>query len=353
MRTAPFAVPSAPMDEASQPGERAAGFQAGLVLDGRYRLERQLGAGGMGTVWVGHQIALDRAVAVKVLHVTGATSRARLRREALALAAVHHPAVVEVHDYGETADGVPYIVMELVRGEGLAERMARRGAMPAEEAVALVLPLLEGLAAAHGAGIIHRDIKPENVILADAGATPKLLDFGIAAVALDESDARLTTDGGIIGTPAYMAPEQMRGETVDERTDVWAVGVMLYELIAGEAPFGGGNVFAVLARAASQPPPYPRQAPGLDGRLWALLMNALRKNPAERTPSATALHDALAGWLATRPAARGPAPATPTREAALARIAPTLRAPTLPGGAPPADDEPPSIDGLIRAKLAR
>ena len=262
---------------------------------------------------IGHQIALERAVAVKVLRVTGDTSRARLRREALALAAVHHPAVVEVYDYAETPEGAPYVVMELVRGEGLAERMARRGAIPAGEAVALVLPLLEGLAAAHRANIIHRDIKPENVILAEGhhgGTMPKLLDFGIASVALAADEARLTADGGIIGTPAYMAPEQMRGEAGDERTDVWAVGVLLYELIAGEAPFGGGNLFAVLARVVSQPPPYPRQAQGLDGRLWSLLMNALRKDPAERTPSATALRDALAGWLATRsaaaPAARRP-----------------------------------------------
>ena len=366
------------MDTREQPGRSGAGFHAGLVLDGRYRLERPLGEGGMGAVWVGHQIALDRAVAIKVLHVTDVqrgTSNARLRREALALAAVHHPAVVEVYDYGETTDGVPYVVMELVRGEGLAERMARRGALPAEEAVALVLPLLDGLAAAHRAGIIHRDIKPENVILAAGrdgrgGEVAKLLDFGIASVTVAGDEARLTSDGGIIGTPAYMAPEQMRGEATDERTDVWGVGALVYELIAGEPPFGEGNLFAVLGRVVSQPPPYPRRAQGLDGRLWALLMDALRKDPAERTPSATALRDALAGWLAPRPArVASPAGATPppalSPEAAAARLAPTLLAsspaapiaPSVPSPSAslplPADDVPPSFDGLIRAKLDR
>ncbi len=343
-------------DDPGTPESGSSGFRIGSILDGRYRLIRPLGEGGMGLVWVAEQLALKRMVAVKSLRFAGEDLRDRLQREALALASVHHPAVVQVYDYGETREGGPFVVMELVEGESLAARLARTGAMPAEEAVALSIPLLEGLSAAHQAGIIHRDIKPSNVLLAvgPAGVTPKLLDFGIALVERS-GDPRLTRDGGLLGTPAYMAPEQVRGQTADERTDVWGVGTLLYELIAGEPPFLSDDIIAVLRRVVEQPPAYPRSARGMNGRLWAILMAALRKSPAERTPSALALRDALAGWLD----ARGGAPMSP----ALAPISSSQKqravAATLPAGAvaPPLGDAsvrlegPPSLDELIRKKL--
>ena len=341
----------------------ASGFFAGLVLDGRYRLESLLGEGGMGTVWEGSQLALQRQVAVKTLHVAAPAFRARLRREALALAAVHHPSIVEVYDYGETPAGLPFVVMELVRGESLARRLDRVGALPAEEAVSLVLPILEGLAAAHRAGVIHRDIKPDNVVLAEgpAGALPKLLDFGIARLENDV-DARLTQVGSFVGTPAYMAPEQMRNGPTDERVDVWGVGALLYHLIAGEAPFGVQDLLQVMRRVLEDPPSYPRKARGLDGRLWRIMMAALRKLPDERTPTALALRDALAGWLETRGVATQPGIVTsdtaPSR--ATLPIDPTLPAARTPASLPASalvpsttDDAPPSFDGLIRAKLGR
>jgi serine/threonine protein kinase len=329
-----------------------------LILDGRYRLVRPLGEGGMGLVWVAEQLALKRQVAVKSLRHAGEDLRDRLQREALALASVHHPAVVQVHDYGQTREGVPYVVMELVAGESLAARLARGGAMSADEAVALAIPLLEGLAAAHQAGIIHRDIKPSNVILASgpAGVTPKLLDFGIALVER-AGDPRLTRDGGLLGTPAYMAPEQVRGQKADERSDVWGVGTLIYELIAGEPPFLSDDLIAVLRRVVDQPPPYPRAARGMNGRLWAILMAALRKSPAERTPSALALRDALAGWLESR----GGAPISPSLAPQSPQVAERASATTLPAAQPapplgPAPsslelDGPPSLDELIRKKL--
>ena len=339
----------------SNDGRPAPAFHAGLVLDGRYRLERPLGEGGMGAVWVAYQLALQREVAVKVLHFSAESSRARLRDEALALAAVRHPAVVQVYDYGEMEGGVPYVVMELVAGEPLGAHLGRVGTLPADEAVALVLPILEGLAAAHRAGIIHRDIKPENVILAPGptGVGPKLLDFGISRRG-HAGASRLTADGSILGTPAYMAPEQVRGVEVDERADVWAVGVLLYELLAGTTPFAADNVFVVIRGVLDKTPSYPRGARGLDGRLWAILMAALRKDPADRTASAPAMRDALAGWLEARkagPAPRAAAPAVLPVEVS-ARLAPTLAAgPGSETSLVSAEDAPSSIDALIRAKL--
>jgi serine/threonine protein kinase len=340
----------------------------GTILGGRYRLERPLGSGGMSAVWVAWQIALEREVAVKVLLDTAAEHRPRLRREALALAAVHHPAIVQVYDYDETEDGAPFVVMELLRGESLASHLAKHGAMPADRAVELVLPLLDGLAVAHRAGIIHRDVKPDNIILTrgSSGVAPKLLDFGIASVARDE--ARVTRAGGLVGTPAYMAPEQIERRAPDERADVWGAAATLYEIIAGAPPFGAEDIFAVMRRVLTDPPPYPRNAAGLDGRLWAILMDGLRKDPAARTPSVSALRDALAAWLAARGAPAGAVlapPSAPADPRESARFAPTLPAgmEALPndlhkpsanakGDLPrPSEDAPPSIDALIRGKL--
>ncbi len=337
------------------PGRASAGFFAGLVLNGRYRLESLLGEGGMGTVWVGSQLALQRRVAVKSLRVGALTHRARLKREALALAAVHHPSIVEVYDYGETEGGVPYVVMELVRGESLAARLDREGALPAEEAVRLSLSILDGLVAAHLAGVIHRDIKPDNVVLAEgrSGLRPVLLDFGIARLDSD-ADARLTLDGSFIGTPAYMAPEQMRGGPTDERVDVWGVGALLYHLLAGEPPFGTREVIAVMRKVLEDPPSFPRRARGLDGRLWSILTAALRKLPDERTPSALALRDALATWLDARkiPSAHGFEPVSTRSSVPAASLEPTLLAGPVSGVAQSSRDEaPPSFDVLIRAKL--
>jgi serine/threonine protein kinase len=337
------------------PGRAPAGFFAGLVLDGRYRLESLLGEGGMGTVWVGSQLALQRRVAVKSLRASASTHRARLQREALALAAVHHPSIVEVYDYGETEGGVPYVVMELVRGESLAARLDRDGALSADEAVTLVVSILDGLAAAHQAGVIHRDIKPDNVVLAEglSGVRPVLLDFGIALLDGD-ADARLTVDGGFVGTPAYMAPEQMRGGPTDERVDVWGVGALLYHLVAGEAPFGARDVLAVMRRVLEDSPSFPRRARGLDGRLWSILMAALRKDPEERTPSALALRDALAGWLDAREvtSVRGFEPVSARTPLPPASLDPTLLAgPVSAVTRSSGDEAPQSFDVLIRAKL--
>jgi serine/threonine-protein kinase len=337
----------------------AEALRPGTVLDGRYQLVRPLGEGGMGAVWVARQIALERDVAIKVIHAAAAAHRPRLRREALALAAVHHPAIVQVYDYGEIEGGEPYIVLELVQGQSLAAHLAEKGPFAVDDAVALLLPILDGLAAAHRAGIVHRDVKPDNVLLAptSAGLAPRILDFGIARVVQGGEAAERTS--GLLGTPAYMAPEQVLSTDTDERTDVWAAGVVLYEMVSGRRPFEGDDVFAIMRKIIADPPAYPRAARGLDGRLWSILMGALRKSRDDRTPSATALHGALSEWLAARGARPRPAPAPePPRTAVDAPLAPTL--PAAPGRSvppappvPPREDVPPSIDALIRDKLAR
>ncbi len=361
--------------EEALPAEGAAGddpasapLHAGDVLDGRYRLERKLGEGGMGTVWVAHQIALEREVALKLLNAAFAeTLRTRLRHEALTLAAVHHPAVVQVYDYGETATGVPFVVMELVRGESLSHALARVGSMPAEEAVRLVLPLLEGLSAVHAAGVVHRDIKPDNVLLVRGanGRSPKLVDFGIATF----GHGKDLLDDRVVGTPSYMSPEQARGLATDERTDVWAVATMLYELMAGAPPFVHSDVREVLRAVVAAPPPYPRAARGFDGRLWSILMSALRKAPADRTPSAAAMRRALEQWLdgassSVAPSVTLPAPVVAPLAPTLLAGAPSTSPPpastaetpktplaAAPGGSVPSASPVPLMDALIRTKL--
>jgi serine/threonine-protein kinase len=349
------------------------GFREGLVLDGRYRIERLLGEGGMGSVWVARQLTLERDVAVKALRGLHPTQRARLRREALTLASVHHSAIVGVIDYGETEAG-PYVVMELVRGESLAARLARSGPMPAREAVDLVLPLLDGLAVAHEAGVVHRDLKPDNIVLASrerdgAGAIeavqPRLLDFGIALLT-SQGDARLTRDG-VVGTPSYMAPEQLRGLELDARVDVWGIGATLYEMIEGAPPFGADNVLAVMSRVLEQPPSYPRKARGLDGRLWAILTNALRKDPLDRLTSVLVLREALAAWRdanvppRTREENAPISAPTSAHVSARARPSPTPHAVSATGEpaassrreARAGESVPPTLDSLIRTRLGR
>lgn len=268
------------------------------MLAGRYQLERLIGSGAMSEVWEARHVQLARVVAVKLL---GAGMRAvadRLITEAQALARVRHPAVVEVHDCGTIDDGTPYIVMERLYGETLASAVQRSPLAPAE-AARLFIVILDGLAAAHGAGVIHRDVKPDNIFLVNDGSggrKPKLLDFGIARIT--DSTGRQTTAGSLIGTPAYMSPEQFRGERCAEPADLWSTTATLYETIVGKPPFGDESLVAVMQRVLEAPVPYPRTASGLNGRLWSILARGLRKQPTERFATAAAMRDALSQWLA-------------------------------------------------------
>ena len=224
----------------------------GELIGGRYQLEELIGEGGMGGVFRAHDETLQRSVAVKLLFSGDERDRGqrvdRFLREARIAAAVQHRNVVQIVDFGSTDGGRPYMVMEYLKGETLAERLARGPAPSVEETVRIVANALSGLAAAHEAGVVHRDMKPENVFLVEDpdGAYPKILDFGISRSLAPESgpsSALTTREGFLVGTPQYMSPEQARGlKDIDRATDIYSVGVILYEALAGRLPFQSAHV---------------------------------------------------------------------------------------------------------------
>jgi eukaryotic-like serine/threonine-protein kinase len=294
---------------------------AGTTL-GPYRIDAQIGAGGMGAVYRAWDPRLHRAIAVKVLHASGS----RLAAEARAAAAIAHPNVVAIHDVG-VAGGVTYVAMELVEGESLRSVIAR-GPLPVERARAIALELAEGLAAAHARGVVHRDLKPENLILAQGVAQSgrlRILDFGLAVLA-DAAPLDTTDPGGpgaAVGTAGYMAPEQARGEAVDARADLFAAGAILYELVTGARAFAGGSHAERLTAAL-------RDTPSADalqalGALAPIVERCLAKEPRDRFQTASDLAWALgragAPPLPQAAALSGPAPAPVVSRRALVAVA--------------------------------
>lgn len=264
----------------------------GAMLAGRYRLEDRIAGGGMGAVWRAHDSLLGRPVAVKLLREDLAqdpSAARRFRREALTAASVSHPHMANVFDYVDE-DGRPGIVMELVEGETLAQRLAREGALAPTEAARIAADMLDALEAAHRAGIVHRDVKPGNVMLATGGAV-KVADFGIARAA---GDAALTQTGLVFGSPHYLAPEQLRGEAATPATDVYAAGIVLYEMLTARRPFEGDSPLAVATARLTSDPQRPRALrPDLPPALDSAVMRALARDPAARFPSARSMRDAI------------------------------------------------------------
>ncbi len=259
----------------------------------------------MGAVWVAENVAIRGAeVAVKVLHASFARDPAAVRRfrtEAEATVLIGHPNIVRVFDYGESDDGAPFMVMERLRGESLAQRLERDESLPVADAVGIVVAVLEALDAAHEKEILHRDLKPENIFLAEHGdiVQPKILDFGVSKFLGDDAErVRLTRTGALIGTPAYMSPEQARGEaTIDLRSDVWAMGVILYELLTGRLPYEGPNYNAVMMRIATEGHvPLLDALPSLDPVLASVVERALARTARERYPTARSMREALRAW---------------------------------------------------------
>ncbi len=267
---------------------------AGRVLDQRYRLETPIGSGGFGVVYQGVQLSLEREVAVKVLraHGTAADRMRRFRVEALSTCRVVHPNAVVLLDAGVSDQGLAYLVMELLDGETLAARLRRGETLSFRDAAALGADVCAALAVAHAAGIHHRDIKPANVFLhrGPEGAVTKLLDFGIAKLATPlGSFAELTAEDVVLGTPAYLAPERVLGAAIDGRADVYSVGVLLYDALAGVTPFHGASPDAVLQQQVSMHPrPLSALDPDVPEALDAIVRELLAKEPSRRPAAAEA-----------------------------------------------------------------
>src|SRR5438105_15326247 len=268
----------------------------GEVLSGRYELEELVGSGGMSSVYRAHDRLLDRKVALKVLHeqyMEDADYVERFRHEARAVAALSHPNIVTVIDRGEH-EGRQFIVFEYVDGENLKRMIERRGPAPVPTALELASQVARGLAFAHQQGVVHRDVKPQNVLLNGDGQA-KVTDFGIART-LDVDG--VTQTGTVLGTSNYIAPEQASGQPVDVQTDVYSLGVVLYELLAGDVPFPGENFVVVATKHVNEPPPNlldVRKAVPL--RVAAAVDRALEKDPAARFPTMDAFAAELEACL--------------------------------------------------------
>ncbi len=282
-----------------------------VLLAGRYELAGVLGVGGMGSVYRARDLELDELVAVKVLRrelVAQPGMLERFRREVKLARRVTHKNVARVFDIGEHA-GEKFITMELVDGESFASRLARDVALPFDEAIAIATAIGEGLAAAHAADVVHRDLKPDNVMLANDGRVV-VTDFGIARAIAAAGHANRTV-GIIVGTPAYMAPEQVEGGAVDARTDIYAWGIVLYESLTGRAAWTGESPLAVATARMLAPPPDPRTSRAdLPPALAELVLRMLSRSPAGRPASAREVLDALAAIA--RPLERAPRPRVPT-----------------------------------------
>ena len=303
----PLAAPATDRAAAAS-GDPTADRLLGRVLGGRYRLLERLGQGGMGTVYRATHTLMDKPVALKILRAelaTDAEAVARFHREARSASRLDHDHCIRVTDFGQSDDGLLFLVMELLDGYSLSY-VTRRGPVPAARAAAIGVAIGEALQHAHDAGIIHRDLKPDNVFLARRARgreIVKVLDFGLAKLASDSAlGPSITRDGTVFGTPEYMAPEQAEGEKLDGRTDVYALGVILYQLVCGEVPFKSSNFVALLTKQVSEAPTAPRDRrpdleipPGLE----LVIMKCLAKRREDRYATAGEVADALEPFAAS------------------------------------------------------
>jgi serine/threonine-protein kinase len=309
----------------------------GQLLAGKYRVERELGRGGMGVVVAAHHLQLDEKVAIKFLlpeALIDAEGVERFLREARAAVRIKSEHVARVSDVGNMEGGEPYMVMEYLEGLDLAAWLQQYGALPGEQAVEFVLQASEAIAEAHALGIVHRDLKLANLFVvrrADGLWSVKVLDFGISKVSTPGapgSDANLTRTAAVMGSPLYMPPEQLvASKSVDGRADIWALGVILYELIAGQPPFTGDTLTEVCSKIALQPPRDIREFhPGVPPALEAVILRCLEKDRERRYPNIAELAHALVAF--------GP----PRARSSVDRIARTIEAAGL-SGRPPALSE--------------
>jgi eukaryotic-like serine/threonine-protein kinase len=280
-------------------------LQSGDLISGKYRLLRLLGQGGMGSVWAARNELTDRDFAIKFLHPKLADNKEALHRfflEARACGQIKHPAVVDVYDMGQAEDGSPYLVMQLLEGEGYDQRLSRAGCFRPAEAASWVAFVARGLEEAHVRGLVHRDLKPGNIFFAldDRGdVIPKILDFGVSKATGTNAQGELvlTDTGAVLGSPAYMSPEQARGDTdVDSRSDVWSLGIILYESLTGKAPFDASNYNALMVNIITRPhKPVAEVAPGVPLELSQVVDQAMAKDRNARISTARELAERLEG----------------------------------------------------------
>ncbi len=270
------------------------------ALGTQYRIERELGHGGMGVVYLARDTTLDRPVAVKVVHPELAIHSSITQRflaEARMIARLRHPSIVAVHTAGE-ATGVFYYVMDYVPGDSLRQLLQREGKLPVAQVQRIVSQLADALNAAGQAGLVHRDVKPENILVDEASGRTMLADFGIARVMAGDTDGSRTAQGVAVGTPTYMSPEQAAGEQVDARSDLYSLGVVAYELLTGHPPFRADNAAAVASKhLAERAQPVLTRRPDTPPALAHAIMRALEKDPAARWQTGADFRDALLGGV--------------------------------------------------------
>jgi serine/threonine protein kinase len=310
---------------------------SGHVVGGRYRLQQQLGRGGMASVWRAQDIRLDRGAAVKVLDPVwraDPVALERLRQEAYSVAGLAHEHIVGVYDFDVSGDSA-YLVMELVDGRSVSELLVQHGPMSVDEAVTIAAQTCDALGAAHAAGIVHRDIKPSNILVGPAGVV-KVCDFGLARLQRAAAEAALTGTGTVVGTCQYMAPEQALGERVDGRSDLYAVGCLLYMMLVGAPPFNGVNPIDVLDLHLNEPPvPLLAHRADVPPALQQLVDELLAKDRADRPATAWSVRDRLTtiGGASAASSSDTDPPTTELHAAEDWPTQPTVVSPTVAGTA--------------------
>jgi tRNA A-37 threonylcarbamoyl transferase component Bud32 len=274
------------------------GITVGAMVDNKYRVDSIIGQGGMGAVFKAWDVRLERPVAIKVVRphlISDPEARARFNRESKIIARLQHPSIVTVYDYGNLADGGAFLVMEFVPGEDLRHFLKREKQLDAARMSVLMAGICGGVEIAHKAGIFHRDLKPENILLPDGGTGPKVLDFGVAKLTNSSSGdgGTMSVVGTIVGTPAYMAPEQLRGEAVDARADVYSLGVMAYEMLTMRQPYTGSSIWDIGMKQAEG----KVDLSGIDPALAELIMSAIAYEKEKRPSTAAAFAGALKAAL--------------------------------------------------------
>ncbi|MFN8417802.1 MAG: protein kinase [Anaerolineae bacterium] len=319
---------------------------------GKYQVLERLGRGGMADVYRAYQPGMDRYVAIKVMH--GHLSEdpgfiERFKREAQSVGTLRHPNIVQVIDFDSFGDEY-YMVMEYVEGDSMKAMLTKRGALPVTEALTLMIKITDAVAYAHAAGMIHRDLKPANILLGKRNPNePILTDFGIAKIL---GASNLTGSGVAVGTPTYMSPEAGRGEKVDERADIYSLGIMLYEMVTGTLPYDADTPWAVILKHNNDPLPPPRSlAPDLPAGVERIILRALAKNPDDRYHTAAEFRDALRTALSTpdaEPAAATIATAPPSSNTLTTQLPKKTKSLSEPGApAAVATSSRPSVGRLI------